>query len=777
ALSSTLNILGLGMAYAAFVIIMIQVNYEKSFDKSYPNSERIFRMEVSTDLTGQVFGLPLSRPLFDAVVNGIPQIEYGTIIDLAASSVYLTVDRGTSKDGFKECVTPVYSDYAKVFGMQFIEGGFGDISLNTKVIIPLSMAQKMFGPNGPYVGKLIMMEQNKRGKGPTSIEIEGVYQDFPANSSQANIIYTHMTDRDTDNVTEWGNWNYTAYLTLSSAADKVQVSQALNQKLRALSGYGSTVPLAIRLTPIEQIYYIEGVAYDNIAAKGKRATTNILIAIAFLVIFIGAINFVNFATSLTPLRIRSINTQKVLGSQNWLLRVTLVFEAVGISFCAFLCGVFFVGLLDEVGFSSLMLTSVAVLSNIPIIALTGLIALVIGGVSGLYPAFYSTSFVPALVLKGNFGMSPRGRALRMVLVGFQFIISTGLIIGAIFLQLQNRYMRNYDLGYSMEQVAMVQLNRDMAKKENKSTIVSRLMSNPMIKDVAFAQTPIGTQDFYMNWGREINGGNIHFDCIPVSYNFCQVMGIDIVQGRDFQANDALIYGGRMIFNQQAQKKAPIQVGTSVWAYDTLAQVVGIARDFNYKSLRFDIEPIALYVVDNGQNLDVAYIKIVGDPYSAQQHIKSVFASVDPQYPIGIQFADTTFNTLYERERKTTTIITIFSLLSVLISLFGVFGIVVFETQYRRREIGLRKVYGSTVGQILAMFSARFVWMVLVCFVLAAPLAYIGVDLWLESFAYRTPIHWWVFLVALLIVLFITLATVIIQSYRSATENPVKSLKK
>ncbi|MCC8062431.1 MAG: FtsX-like permease family protein, partial [Rikenellaceae bacterium] len=407
------------------------------------------------------------------------------------------------------------------------------------------------------------------------------------------------------------------------------------------------------------------------------------------------------------------------------------------------------------------------------------VSIAVGLLAGLYPAFYTTSFAPALVLKGSFGMSPKGRKLRTALIGFQFVVSLGLIVAAVFLQLQNRFMWKMDTGINRENIAIVVLNRELAKEEIKIPLVSELKSDANIEDVAFAMSSMGTSDFFMSWGRNTREGqHIDFECFPVSWNFVRVMGLKVVEGRDFIEEDQT-RDGVFIFNQTAMNRFGMTLDDQVEGHNgDMVPIAGVMKDFNYASLRNNIGPMCLY--EFGKNtwgdLSVAFIKIKGNPFAAADHIKKTLARFDPLYPVDLTFYDTAFDNLYRKERKTTSLITVFSLLAVIISLVGVFGLVVFETQYRRKEIGVRKVLGATVAEILGMFNKSFVRLVLVCFVVAAPLAWYGVTKWLETFAYRTPVYWWVFALSLLVVLLITLITVTVQSWRAATANPVSALK-
>lgn len=771
-LASALNILGLSVAFAAFMVIMMQVHYENTFDACYKKTGRIYRIANSFDST--TYSPISSRPFLDIVFAASPQIEASSLVAVFSSPIYINIDRGDGRViGFRETQSSIYRGMLDIFDYEILEGTADALNEPRKVLLPQSIAKKFF-PEGGAVGRII-----RNGDADSiTYEVGGVYRDFPANSSIANNIKFRMPDDE--NLKVWGNNNYNGYVLLHEAANPEDVARMMTElvgKAEMPEWMGTKRP-QVRLSPVEDLYYDTTMDVD-LMPKGNKATTNVLFMIAILVVLIAAINFVNFSTSLTPIRIKSINTQKVLGSMVSTLRAALVFEAVGICLISYVISIFLVSGMNSIGMSGVFSWPIDFAGYMPAVYMTLGVAILVGFVSGIYPAVYTTSFPPALVLKGSFGMSPEGRRLRNMLIGFQFVVSIALIVAAVFMQLQNKYVRSFDSGMDTEQVAMVDLNDELSGKY-KDALVNNLKSSSLISDVAFAMSRFGSGDFYMTWGRQFRDGeSINFTCMPVSYNFIDVMGLEMVEGRTFQEGDCEKENGTFIFNEVTQKQYKLTLDDQVEGHTgTKTDIVGFVKDFNFMSLRQSIQPLALYEFGPNawQELSVAYIKIKGNPYEAVDHIKSAIGKIDPAYPVDVEFFDTMFNLVYQKETKTTALITFFSLLAVMISLVGVFGLVVFETQFRRKEIGIRKVHGATVGEILAMFNRNFVRIVLICFVVAAPLAWFGITMWLESFAYKTPIYWWVFLFALVVVMIITLCTVTIQSWKAATENPVKSIK-
>ena len=476
------------------------------------------------------------------------------------------------------------------------------------------------------------------------------------------------------------------------------------------------------------------------------------------------------------MRIKSINTQKVLGSSDTLLRRSLLIEAALISFIAWLVSLVIVWGLDWAEALPFIEADLSLVSNLPIVFLCGIVALVIGWLAGIYPAYYITSFPPALVLKGSFGLSPSGRKLRTTLICVQFVVSIVLIIGACFVQIQNSYMRNFSLGFDKDQVAIVELNETMYNKHH-DTYVNRLKENPGIEDVAFAMEKVGSKDGYNTNGGNYKGKDFQYFIIIASSNFLRVMGIPVIEGRDFSKADELSDHVSYIFNRTAMEGLDMQVGDAFDSYSP-GHLIGFSDDVKFTSLRGGEDNIAFLVGNFGYSLPISYIRLKAgsDIHAVVGHIQETMRELDPSYPFNIEFYDEIFNHLYRKEENLRDLVTVFSLLAIIISLVGVFGLVVFETQYRRKEIGIRKVHGATVGEILLMFNKVYLRIVGICFVIAAPIAWQGAKMWLEGFAYKTPLHWWVFLIALLIVTVIPLLTVSFQNWKAANENPVNSIK-
>ena len=763
-LASIFNVASLSVAFAAFIIIITQVQYERAFDRSYDRSGDIYRVEIDVDFLDAGYVPFMSRPLAEQIAHSTPEIEAYTITPMP-KEVYIKVEsQDGSVIGYREKMRPVTAGIAEVFDFEIIEGTIDRLNEPDKVIIPLSLAQKMFGGEAATGNTIISDNAN--------YIIGAVYQDFPANSSLENGIMYNLGDEDNDDAARanfLNNFLYNFFVLLNRNSSIEDVVSKVNKSCQELPQLGDS-KIKLRLTALEDVYYQKDIQFD-MAPKGNRVVTNILLTIAFLVIVIASINFVNFSTSLAPMRMKSVNTRKVLGSSNFILRLSFIMESLGTCILAFLLSLVWVDIFEEIGFSSMFISPVNLTESIDIICLTFALSLLVGVLAGLYPAFYMTSFAPALVLKGSFGMSLQGRRLRSLLIGFQFVISIGLITAAFFFHLQNNYVAHFENGIDRDRILFFPIKEDMSAKD-KQVLKDELRKSHLIDEVAYADNSVGMTDFYALRTTVAGEESMTFHRLGASNIFPKMMGLKIIEGRDFSENDNS--EDVMLVNRKAKEQYGIEVGDILMG----GTVIGIMEDFNFKSLRHGIDPLILVPTSQtyGSPYMVAYVKYNGNANETIAHIKNSVAKLDPFYPVNINFYDSQFAQTYQKESRTTRQITFFSILAVLISLVGVFGLVIFETQYRRKEIGIRKVFGANITQVLSMFNRNFIVIILICFIISLPLSYIGVSMWLEGFAYRTPLYWWVFISAMLLVTIVTVFIVTIQSWRAATTNPVDSIK-
>lgn len=772
--ASVLNVLGLSIAFVAFMLIMMQVNYDYTFDCSHRNADAIFWVDIVHGSKGSQ--AIICRPFARAFTESSPHIKGGCLLNAWVGSPFFYVEQNGQRTGYRENAWEVTPGLLDVIHFDMLEGTAQALDEPGSVILPESMAKKIFG-NETAVGKQLIapnVEMNAQ-------IIKGVYKDFPRNSALQNVIYVAMNPKE--NYDNWGNWNYFFFVRLDDPANKENVLDNFKSNFNAKEAFGNEFEWGgeesfdLRLTSLPDVHFLNNVDFDSMP-KASRQTLLVLFSIAFVIIIIAGINFTNFSTALTPMRIKSINTQKVLGSSDRMLRGSLLVEAVGVSTFAYLLSLLFLYVIPKTPVASLVDADISFGAQPMIIAGTAVIAVIVGVLAGLYPSYYVTSFPPALVLKGSFGLSLAGRRMRSVLVGIQFVASFILIIGSLFMYLQNRYMQNAPLGYDKEEMIIVHLNNKINK--DRDAFTNQLKSFSGVEDVTYSQFLLSSQDQYMGWGRDYNGKNINFQCLPVSSSFLKVMGIEVKEGRDFRPEDDQKETGCYIFNEKAKAQLELKLNEQIDG----DEIIGFIPDIKFASFRQEVTPMAFYLWgkyqwgQEGNYYNAAYVKFKAgsDLRAGMEHVRESLKKFDSEYPFVIRFYDEVLQHTYEKELKIGSLITLFSLVAIFISIVGVFGLVVFESEYKRKEIAVRKVLGSTTGEVLYMFNVSYFWILLICFVLGAPVAWYGVHRWLENFAYRTPMYWWVLPLAFLAIGMITFLTVTYQNWHVANENPVKNIK-
>lgn len=766
-MATLLNVMGLSIAFAAFIILMIQLQYDWGFDRFQKNAERIYRVGLYTpDWGNQVV---VSPPFAEAFVQSSPHIETGALLSSWGSQLALKRENDTNETSFWCPVNAITPEYASVFDFQMLEGKIESLDNPGYVLIAQSQAEKFFGDE-PAVGKQLTADK-------LSFVVGGVYKDFPQNSVIQNAVYRRIGEKE--NQDNWNANGYQLYVLLDDPGKKDQIIADFKNHFN--HEYYDWKTKDVRLTQLTDIYYEADARFDSQKDKGNKTMVFVLFTIAVLIVVIAGINFTNFSNALVPMRIRSINTQKVLGGSDNTLRCAMLVEAVAICLFSFILSLFIVKGMANTWLADMVSGELSLKANIPLLIGAGVLAALTGLLAGAYPAWHITSFSPALVLKGSFGLSPSGKRMRSLLVSFQYVISFALIIAALFIYLQNHYMLASSLGFDKEHVAIVELNGQLIK--NIEAVENQLEQEVSVQDVSFAADLLSASDEYTDFGRGYRENNVQFKVFVVSPDFLRLMNIPVISGRDFLQEDSKSVGGVYLFNEAARLQYDLVAGEYItgneWYEAPPALIAGFIDDIKYASFRTEVAPMAFYVSPAaGYRPRYAYIKIKAgaDIRDAVASIRKALTSIDKNFPAEIRFYDTILNNLYKRELSIGWLISLFSLIAVFISVVGVLGLVIFESEYRKKEIGLRKVHGATTSQILLMFNKVYVRILIVCFVLAIPVAYYGVNRWMVYFAYKIPMYWWVYAVAFVVVSVITFLTVTFQNWKTANENPVESIK-
>lgn len=754
-LASLLNFTGLVCALLCVCVIALQLDWELSFDRCHPTSERVFRVDKTDDES--IFRNVLPRGFADDIIVSSSHIESGCIVMPFYGDVFYSDEEG-EKSG-KRTLTPVSEGFIDVFGVKMLEGDSHALERDASVIIPESLAKSLF-PSEAALGKILKIDAQYMLPERSAV-IGGVYEDFPTNTQLGNDIYLSLGNL---NRGTYGAANFVCYLLLDDPSNAEVVSEEFNSKFDFSQDPGWLSP--IELTPLRSIY-LRG--EGNIYKSGSRGRLALLFAVAILILVIALINFTNFYLALTPLRIRNITLQKVLGASARALRDEVIAEAMIWSLCAFLIAALLLSATAE-GLAAEGIINYTAVSQGKIVLCLGVIALVSGAIAGIWPGVYSTSGQSALKLKGNYGLSESGRALRKGLVGVQLTISIALIIFVLFIQKQNRYMQDYPCGYDKSDLAIVDIGGGNFN-ENSARIRESLKELPEVSDVAYSMELVGGKDVYSTQTYDFGEGAVMFSTIYCTWNFPDVLGVQVIDGRDFQEGDS----ERMLLSEDL-KDSGAELGS-----EGLDPVVGFVNKLNLTSVRKADSPVAFVAISPraGFQMPYAYIRLLPGTlrHQAVEDITETLHGIDPTTPFDVLFYDSVGKTLYSAEEKLQHSIALFSLIAILLCIVGVWGQVLMDVQYKRRMIAVKRVFGAATYDISAEGVIEYLKLVGVCFIIGAPIGYIATGRYLSSFAHRVPVSADVFLLTLLFVALLCVVVVLTQYLRAARINPAEGVKK
>ena len=775
-----LNLLGMSVAFAAIYIILVQVNFDLGYNKNLKDVDRLYIVSFCENDETEI---NLSRPLGRALLDESPFVEnYGISWSNGLDGIETLMKIGRREHQKEVAIrtTAITHSMLDVLGFQLESGTFDDMNTNNGAAVSASTAERLqLG-----LGDVLTSSQGE------SYVIRAIYRDFPENCSIGQTDLVQCTGLEKVCYDEDSEWSFIHWIKLRHADDKNGFEEQTTATLRKYyqnkisQGEGEYPQdfqqrlqhISVKLIPIKDMYFHP--QFKEYEYSGNPTTTGVLILIAVLILFITLVNYINFFLAQVPTQLKMVNTRKILGST----RSQLIFRFLGESGCivllSLLLAIVWILVFKEVGYSELVSGSLDFSKQLFVVAVTVSAALFVTLVSSIYPAFYITSFPMALALKGNMGKSNGNNWFRHTLVGFQFFITLTFLLCTLFLWNQYQFMMNYDMGFNKENLFTASYRGSSLCNSN---VEDSLKQNPVIRDLAWGDGSL-VRTSRMTWGMDYKDKNIEFNCYFVSYNFLDFMDIAITEGRDFCKNDERSEVGTYIFNEEARKQFELTLEDKVPApFIEKNNIAGFCENFKFTPLQQTGGPFAFYIQgkDAFRKPKHLYLRsTAGATYQdVLQALKQAVASVPEMDPdkVRLEFFDKELGAQYEKEKKLVRLIGLFSLLAIIISLTGVVGLLRFETNYRRKEIGIRRVHGATVSEILQLFNQRYLKILLVSFVVAAPVSYFIADYYYSTFAYHASLHWWVFALAFLAVLFITVFTVTLCCYKAAATNPAESI--
>ena len=776
-----INILGLAVGMACTMLITVYIYQELSYDRFHENAGRIHRIATHVKIGDTEFtGAAASPALGPTMVKEIPEVEMAVRID----RVYNTIVKREDLAFNENKLLAAGPDFFEIFSFPLTQGNPSTVldKPNT-VVLSQEAAQRYFSLEDPIGQQLQINDQ--------LFQVSGVMKDVPGNSHmQFDIVYSLMTD-PMYNSDDWGDIRVATYYRIQENADPKLVEARANELLASYFGeYELFQELGYMVEFITQPMlgiHLHSKLRGEFGPNGDIKYLYIFGAIALFILLIACINFMNLATARSADRAKEVGIRKTMGSVRSRLIIQFLGESIILSFLA-----------------TLLALGLAELLRVPFGDFTGrtillpllewwflptilLFSLFVGLLAGSYPAFYLTRFRPSEVLKGEISRGQKNVVFRNTLVVLQFAISIILIVCTLMVYQQLQYVRNKDLGFNKENVLVIENSSELG--DSKEAFENTLRALSQVQDISFTSVaPLtGTDGSVFTPATFVDslGGEDYLDenaqvlnSIRVSYDYLPTMGIPITTGRNFSrevAADSNNYA--LIINEQAARTLGLSdpVGSKVmYASEFEATVVGVTEDFHYQSLHSAVEPLVMVLSEAHNFTEVRLLSddLPGTLAEIDRHWKEHSGGL----PFNYSFLDEDFDALFRSDQQMGLLFGTFAAIAILIACLGLLALATFMAEQRTKEVGVRKVLGASVGHIIVLLTKDFTKLVLIAFVLAAPLAYYAIQLWLREFAYRIDPNVMTFLVAGILALLVAVITVSWQSYKAAVANPVKSLR-
>lgn len=772
-----INIIGLSLGLTCFILIAAYTIDELSYDKFHEHSDRIYRI-VNVDTTDQQQGIArVGAPWAPMLKSQYPEIEdYSRLLRFGRSLFQYEDKQFYESKGFL-----VDSGFMNVFTYEWIEGNVEyALTQPYQMVMTQSFAQKYFGDESP-IGKQILIDQSQ------PYTVTGLMADPPQNGHFTFDFLASFDSHDNWFKTEININNYWTYLLLKPGTDINSLDQKIQQFYKAYvdtDGTSGSKPILQSLTSIHLTSNLQ----RELSANGDISRIYTLGTIAILILIIACINFMNLATARSSRRAREVGIRKVIGAKKKQLVIQFLGESIILCLIAFVFALALADLIlplfNEVAGKSITLNywSQPLLS----LGLLG-IAILTGLISGSYPALFLASFQPIKVLKSNMGKIASGTLMRKGLVITQFTVSMILIVCAIIIYQQLQYVSHKDLGYQKDQLLVLSMSDNKVRTQIQP-MIEEWKQQSGILGIAGTSGLMGGGD----WGMPLKyeGGAESDQISPrvfaVDHDYLKVHQMDLVNGRDFSKEISTDIGA-FILNETAAELTPWEdpvgkflerpVGRNEegeWTYQK-GTIVGIVKDFHYHSLRDQIQPLAIFVEPDYVSSLIIRLKADQIPETLD-FINEQWSTNVPTHPIQYFFMDDLFNQMYMAENRLGKVVGIFASLAIIIACLGLFGLAAFTAERRSKEIGIRKVLGASVRNIIVLLSKDFAKLIAIALVISIPISIYFLKQWLENFAYRIEFNPIVFVYAGLGTTLLALLTISYQSIKAAQTNPINSLK-
>ena len=773
---SFINIIGLAIGLTAGFLIYLYVHFETSFDSFHKKGNRIFRLVTDIKTPSDLLQWNSSSfPMAIILQKDFPEVE--SVVKISNQS--FLVRKGNTKFQEKNSLM-ADSTFFEIFDFPLIQGDKKTVLKEPmSVVLSETMSSKYFGNNNP-IGQIILLSE-----AGFKAKITGVMKDIPDNTQiKADLILSLSSDKQIngghDLNNEWTNFMFTSYLLLKEGANSKTLESKMPNFLNRHIGKQMKVNKEYLTLFLEPLGAVHLYSTRDESKTGNINNVYIFSIIGVFIILIAGINFINLTTARSVERAKEVGIRKVVGATKVQLLGQFLGESVLISLLAYIITILLSAIMLPL-FNRLSGEQVSgPFFSHPLYSLSLLlISMAIGILAGFYPAFVLSSYQPVKVLKGRFFTTNKGIFLRKGLVIFQFTIAIFLIVGTSVVYLQLNFMRNQDLGFTREQMVVLNTEGDKNKEAFKLSIASL----PGVKSSAFSSAVMGgeTNTAYTilenkNGEMQVTDHDLYF----VDFDYINQFKLKLLAGRSFSKAFVADTSQSLIINETAARQMGYvnpqnAINKKFDQWGRKGRIIGVVMDFHNQSLQTTIMPLSLRI--QPKDCGILSIQLIGNNIpSTLKLIESKWNELIPNRPFEYNFADAIYDKQYRVEDRFGNLFLNFSILAIFISCLGLLGLSSYSTLQRTREIGVRKVLGGSVLQIIKLLSQDFLKLVFIAFLIASPIGWLVINFWLKEFAYRTPIYVWVFILPGVLALIIAFATISFQAVKAAVANPVKNLR-
>jgi len=757
-LSSILTLVSLVVAFLGIIVLTLYVSYERSFDGFHKNKNDIYLMSFKYDM-----GSSLPVPMEELIRHEVPEIERSVVMREWWNNEFYRTDQ-TPRDAIRKKAMHASADFFTMFDFPLITGDAKTVlSVPNSVVLSETMAQNIFG-TADVVGKQLLASGSE-------LTVSGVMKDMPKNTSfNCEAVVPLVIEENQD----WSEWSFSIFFQLKKGADKAVVEKKIAGIERISGGLDeiaesrSPEAAVVDLMPLSKIHYG---SRSYMFVFINKTVLNVLSVLILVLLVMGAVNFINFSTSQAPLRAKSLSVQQILGATKGSARLQIIGEAVILSLTALGLSFIIHSLIFQRLENLFQITGLSFKGRELLYAGFVLFAILFGAIAAFYPSRYITSPPISQAVKGKMLFSGKGKNFRNVLITVQFVFTIALIAASLTIEKQLHFWNNFDIGIDKENVLYLQTSNVL--RNSHQAFADELMKNTEITNYCYSQFLPGRVG--MGWGRKVDGKQIQMQAWPIDDRFIDFFGIEMQEGRAFRQGEADM--DNFILNEKAVQQfgweKPME--KRFGGLGAEGEVIGVCKNFNYASLKGEITPMVFWRTDGREN-NILIKSRGGNFTQIRKYIEETAKRFDPEGTFEVHFLDEALEQLYSNETRIARFIEFVSLWTILLALTGLLGLIVFISRDKVKEIGIRKVNGASVFEVVRMLNKNVLIWLGIAFIIATPVAYYAMSRWLENFAYKTTLSWWIFAVAGLASLFVALLTVSWQSLRAASRNPVEALK-